>query len=207
MLSTRVRRRSIWPVWTGILLASAAACDGSSTEPAPPQVSTVLLTSPIDSVMAAGWSTQLGAEARDGSGNAVPNTSFTWRSTNANVATVSPSGVVQAIGPGATTIEAEASDVLGSLRMRVVPADLAAIDALLHDPFTEGVLAALGEEARDPMEAVIDACIAALGDGHVLNLNDCLAELGSGSASGGTDQVLLTYLEVVALRSGELLGL
>jgi uncharacterized protein YjdB len=52
---------------------------------------------------------QLAATARDANGNAVQHQSFSWSSSNTNIATVSASGVVTGRRSGDVTITAQTS--------------------------------------------------------------------------------------------------
>jgi uncharacterized protein YjdB len=70
--------------------------------------------SPAITSVKKGNKAQLTAAAYDASGRAVPNVSFTWTSSNGNVATVNGSGVVDAKRVGLVTITATANGKSGS---------------------------------------------------------------------------------------------
>lgn len=59
------------------------------------------------------------AVPRDGSGVRVPDESVSWSSSNEQVATVSSTGLVRALAPGAATIEATAGGRTGSSQLTV----------------------------------------------------------------------------------------
>jgi hypothetical protein len=179
----------------------------SEPDPDPPTLNSVTVTSPIDTVMAVGRSTQFSAQARDQHGNVMPGVSFSWRSTNADVATVSGAGVVQGAEPGTTTIEADAGDAEGSLRMRVVAADLEAIQTLLDDPWIRALGETLEDDSQVAFEEALESCAHALGDGHILDLAACLEEVGDPSASEADDPAVLAVLSLVALRAHQLLAI
>jgi uncharacterized protein YjdB len=87
----------------------------------PGPVATVTVTAPSDKVRK-GATMQLAATAMDANGNAVPNQSFFWSSSNTNILTVSASGVVTGIRPGSATITARTSATggkSGSLQIEV----------------------------------------------------------------------------------------
>lgn len=66
-----------------------------------------------------GDGTLLSAAAFAANGDLVPNTSFTWSTSDSLVATVSNSGVAIAVDEGAATITAEADEVRGSASLTV----------------------------------------------------------------------------------------
>lgn len=188
-------------------LASCSDSSPSEPEPDPLVLSSVTVTSPIDTVMAVGRSTQLSAQARDQNGNVMTGVSFSWRSTNADVATVLGAGVVQGADAGVSTIEADAGDALGSLRMRVVAADLEAIETLLQDPWILALGETLVDDSRAAFHEALEDCAQALDDGHILNLAACLAQAGDPSASNTDDPAVLALLSLVALRAEQLLAI
>ncbi len=94
------------------LLASAACGgggDGGPTPPGPAVLTTVTVTPNPASVLVGGM-TSLTASARDGSGNAIPAvTTYTFTSSDNEIATVSGAGVVTGVAIGAATITATAT--------------------------------------------------------------------------------------------------
>lgn len=96
-----------------ILLSS---CDGGSTGP---MVVTVSVTPAVSTLAALGETVQLAAEARDAQGGAIPARTFTWSSSEKEVATVTASGLVRAIGNGTATITARTNGVSGSASISV----------------------------------------------------------------------------------------
>ena len=66
-----------------------------------------------------GQSVQLIATARDSTGAAIPNVSFDWLSSDAQVASVSGSGLVAGLGAGSATITASAGGKSGSATVTV----------------------------------------------------------------------------------------
>jgi uncharacterized protein YjdB len=77
----------------------------------------------------AGQSLALTATARDTLGNAIPVQSYVWRSYTPLLATVSPAGVVTAIGLGAASIGVMAlpDSIYGGIYLAIVPGALASI--------------------------------------------------------------------------------
>lgn len=118
------------------LAAVLSACDSTS----PPQVATVTIVIPALALSAIGATTQGVAVATTSSGGVVDVASFVWRSANAAVATVSPTGLVTAVGNGTTTISAEASGISGSASVTVAQL----VSGIAITPVTVPNLAALG---------------------------------------------------------------
>ena len=87
----------------------------------PSEVASVSVTAPSSKVKP-GSTMQLTATATDANGNAVPNQSFIWSSSNTNIATVSASGLVTGKRSGKVTITAQTSATggkSGSLQIEV----------------------------------------------------------------------------------------
>ena len=97
------------------LLSGAAlalgACTSDATEPASSVVS-VAVTPRLNNLVVGGTQ-QLAAQALDVSGNPVAGKTITWVSSEPTVATVSASGLVTSVGPGATAIQASADNSSG----------------------------------------------------------------------------------------------
>jgi len=98
------RGRSRWLLFT--LAAALAACGHSPTDPGDGTNILFNLSSPE---VVIGDTVQLIATVRDPAGNAIPNVTLAWSSLDTNIATVSPDGLVTAIGWGDTDIQVEAT--------------------------------------------------------------------------------------------------
>jgi Regulator of Chromosome Condensation (RCC1) repeat protein/regulator of chromosome condensation (RCC1) repeat-containing protein/Big-like domain-containing protein len=84
------------------------------TQPATPaKVTSVRVSPSTRTFVALGDSTALSAVATDSQGNMVNNVSFTWRSSDSNVAAVRSTGVVIAVSNGSAVVAAEVSSVTG----------------------------------------------------------------------------------------------
>jgi trimeric autotransporter adhesin len=70
-------------------------------------VVSVRITPPVPQTLRVGGRLQLTATALNGAGQPLANRPVTWFSSNPNVATISSTGLVSALAPGATTITAE----------------------------------------------------------------------------------------------------
>lgn len=118
-------------IWVALVMA--AACSGPTSPAAPtplapvsptqlaPTLVSIGVSMPDVSQVLAGRSRQLIAVATDSTGNAREvSDNVTWRSSNTVVATVSATGVLQALTPGVVLIEAVASGgVTGTLGLEV----------------------------------------------------------------------------------------
>ena len=94
------------------------ACGGSST--APSAVSSVTVTGTPPAV---GASSQYSATATMSNGTTeVVTTSATWTSSNPDIATVTPGGLVTAIAEGTVTIQATFDNISGTTQAAVQPA-------------------------------------------------------------------------------------
>lgn len=108
------------------LVTITASTDGESAQKimsvsTAPQANAASVTvSPAISTVDAGKTTQLNAIARDINGNTIDRT-FTWTTSNSAVATVSQSGLVTTLTPGAVTIRAATDNVGGNAQITVVP--------------------------------------------------------------------------------------
>jgi hypothetical protein len=184
-------RRTRWPTAVGrcrdgpiaVALAvlsclSGAACGGGDgggpfIPPIGGDVASVEVSSPIDTIMAVGWMGQLTARARDSDGDIVGGQQFSWRSSNTSIATVSETGIVEALAAGSVTITATASNVSGNLRMRAVTADLGAVAATLGDPFTDAMVTHLSGATQPDVQDALTQCSEGLaGDNIVVVLGE-----------------------------------
>lgn len=83
--------------------------------------------SPSTGSIAVGATTTLAAAPLDASGNAVSGATVTWGTSDANIATVSTSGVVTGVGAGTATISATSGTVKGTATITVTPAPVASV--------------------------------------------------------------------------------
>ncbi len=135
-----------------VLLAGAAACsDGTATQPAPlpPVVAQVELQAPA-TALEVGGSARFLATPRAADGAPVAGAPIVWTTSNADVATVSTLGEVQAHEAGAATIRATSGTRFAEVPVTVVPVQVASVvldgpDALA---LTEGQQVTLAAEAR-----------------------------------------------------------
>jgi len=103
-------RRSV----LAVAVAGLAACGGGSTAPDP--VTNVTVAAPA-STLVAGRTMQLSATALNASGSVLTGRAIAWSSSNQSLATVSPSGLVTAVGEGSVTISAVADGQSGAITL------------------------------------------------------------------------------------------
>lgn len=96
-----------------VALAAALAACGSDT-PTGPTVATVTVTPSSATLPAVGATVQFTARANDANGTVVTGETVTWTSSDANVATVSATGVATGMSVGTAAITATVGGVAGS---------------------------------------------------------------------------------------------
>ena len=104
-------------VLTGLLFTVVAGCSGdnpSGPDPASLVPAIVDITPGADTLHWVGASRSFSAIALNATGGLMHGESFSWSVDNAQVVTVSPSGLVTAVGPGSTTVRATAGSATGT---------------------------------------------------------------------------------------------
>jgi hypothetical protein len=91
------------------LWATIVACGKDPVEPGPTDVVAIIVTAPSPSLQV-GESMQATARLLNPDGDEVTAKSASWSSSNASVATVSQTGLITAVAPGAATITASADN-------------------------------------------------------------------------------------------------
>jgi len=183
---------------SGSECVSGPLCDGGGGTPTPtptPTIATIDVTSPIDSLLAVGRTTQLTAAALDATGATVSAT-FTWSSTDPAAATVSASGLVSGVAAGATTIRAVSGSVTGSTPFRAVDADLPGVAAVLGDSFAAGLVGALSGATNTSVAGFLSGCSNSLTTGHIGNVEQCLDAIAGASGADENDTALLAVLKL-----------
>jgi len=176
---------------------------------APAAVASVEVMSPIDSLVALGRSDQLVATVRNSAGSAVSEARVSWGTSDPAVAGVSATGLVTAVGTGTATITATVLDASGSLRLRVVAADLAAVSTLAQDAFAGSLVAGLSSAERPAAQAAYAGCASGAIAGNVVAGRNCVAavRIRAASSTDQTDRALLAVLVLYADQIERSLGL
>ncbi|MBL0169943.1 MAG: Ig domain-containing protein [Gemmatimonadaceae bacterium] len=128
-----------------IVTAKVGTVQGQATivvtplPPGPVPVATVSV-SPSSATLESGESMQLGAKPRDYAGNALVDRVVTWTSSEPTVATVSPTGLVTALGAGTAVVEATSEDARGAMVFNVTAAIDTDIVVSIMTPVSGAVL-------------------------------------------------------------------
>ena len=176
-----------------------------------PVVSTIDVTSLLDSILAVGKTTSLTAAAKDKAGAAVRGLTINWSSSNAAALTVNGSGLATAVAPGNATISAAVASppVTGILRMRAVQADLTTVAALSNDAFATALLAAVTTSKRTVVQVHWGKCASGALSGAVVAIMQCGTGVAAeaASATDPTDKVLLGFRQLYSDETQRRLGL
>lgn len=110
------------------IAATSEGRSGSATVTVAPVPVASVLVSPSSSALTVGSTVQLTAAPRDASGNTLGDRPVSWSSSDPGVATVSGTGLVTALRPGATTITASSEGKSGSATVTVTAVPVASVD-------------------------------------------------------------------------------
>ena len=111
--------------------ATSGAIEGDAAVEVMQVARSVTLTPSADTLIL-GDSLRLEAEALDGNGHPVGDTTFTWSSSDAAIATVDTLGLVRGVGEGTAEITAATGDLRGVARLTVFNPDRAPLVALYN---------------------------------------------------------------------------
>lgn len=187
-------------------LPALSACGGDGTGPldGQPEVSAVVVTAPEDTLVAVSKTVPLAATATNSLGIPVSNVSFVWRSLNETVATVSNAGIVRGVVPGPVTITATAGGRSGSIELRVVAADLLAIDDVIDDPLINAVLLQLPENLSAQLSEALTEVSLRVSEGNISEIREAiestLALLGEPADANETILFVVVELTLDNLR-------
>ena len=114
-----------------VVTATAGSASGEAAVTVMQSARSVVV-SPASAAIALGDTLRLAAEAVDENGNAVAGAAFAWSSSDASVARVGASGLVNGVGEGTVTITATTGSAVGTSEITVDNPDRAALVALYH---------------------------------------------------------------------------
>lgn len=128
-------RRAFRALWSSALAVACGEDAGSGPSPPPGTKIAEITVTPASSSVLAGAAIQLEAVALDESGNRIP-APFAWSTSDAAVATVTPTGLVTAVGPGEVLVSARAGGQSGAAALEsvdphVIPAFLSPVEPAL----------------------------------------------------------------------------
>jgi len=114
------RTPSLVPSLIAALLITACGSDPAGPGSTVITVATVTVTPDAAQLTNVGQTVQLDAEAFSAIGTSVGHKDFTWSSSEGSVASVSSSGLVEAVGAGSATITATTDGKSGAATVTVV---------------------------------------------------------------------------------------
>jgi len=143
---------------------SASVVVNVSKSADPPAAIAVINVSPSVASLSTGQSVQAAAVARDAGGNVLNGRTFSWTSSNPNVATVNSSGSVSALASGVATISATSQGVAGNETVNVTSPGPTVVPngALASHDFEDGTLGPYW----NPWGTAIDVVPDPTGSGH-----------------------------------------
>lgn len=207
------RKRLLWICSALVLGWTLAGCGGDSGSAA--SVATIEITSQLDTVVVIGAATQLTAVARDREGN-ILSVSLDWVSHNSDVVTVDASGLAHGVGPGTARIDASVASgsvagpggATGSIRLRVLDADVTGMQRVLGDRLLATCVAALGTP-RSAVQSALSSATAGLSSGRLVDVIDGLEAIDAqaAGATDGTDRALLATITLFTDFARSLLNL
>ena len=140
-------------------IAGVQGCSQDRAGPAAPAAQIVAATVNSDStVMAVGHFAQVSVTVRGPGGETLPAPEVQWTTSNPDIATVSPSGVVEGVGIGVVTIEAKVADLTARTDLTIVTGPNAA-----SQDFNDGTLGAYINRASTDLDFPLDPTGASRG--------------------------------------------
>jgi uncharacterized delta-60 repeat protein len=168
-----------------------AACGGGNSPP--PQAVASVAIAPVSVTLTVGGTQQLTAKAEDASGNVVSGGSMTWQSTDATVATVSPTGLVSALAGGSAGITASVDGVAGTAAVSVT--------AGAPNPLQLAMFAAIVAEATIPAGASVTIPAPTMTDSAGTPAVNCTPAIGTGTLPIGTTVVTCAATDAAGNRA------
>ncbi len=137
---------------TATITATASGKSGSATltvtaPPPPPSIETIEVT-PATATKQVGQTQQFTAVARDASNNVISGVSFTWSSSDTNIATVDNNGLATAVAAGTATITASAGGKSGTATLTVTPIPTYTVGGEVRYLNGSGLVLALGSQTK-----------------------------------------------------------
>jgi uncharacterized protein YjdB len=187
ILATPSRAAAAFGLAVAFVLGACGGEDpGGPNGPGGQTVASVAVAPVADTLVSFGETVQMNASALDASGSAVSGQTFAWTTSNPNVATVSSSGLVTAVGDGTVTITASVSNVSGNASVSVAQQ----VASVTITP-TSTSLSAVGQtatftaEARDANNNVVTGVgtVWLSSDHNVATINSAGVAFATGSGT------------------------
>jgi len=163
-----------------LFLLALASCTSEPTQPPPPpppaQVATVGIEPPNLTLLPQ-QTAQLVAIIRDAAGNILVGRLINWSTSPADVATISSSGLVVALTPGAATVTATSEGRAGTATVSVVPAPVATVGV---EPLNVTLL----PQQSAQLVAIIRDAAGNILAGRLINWSTSPADVATISSSG-----------------------
>lgn len=103
------------------ITASSEGHAGTATVVVQPPLAATVTVAPPAATLIVGDSVALSATVKDAQGNVITGAPVTWTTNNAAAASVSPAGLVKALGGGTATITATSGSASGTSTILVIP--------------------------------------------------------------------------------------
>jgi trimeric autotransporter adhesin len=170
------------------IAASAAGVSGFARITVVPELVASVRVTPTTAVLSVGQTVHLQAEPLDATGNPLPGRNVTWSSANTNVVSVDNTGLVTAVGTGATSVTATSEGKTGSAAVAVGAPTAASIAvAPTSVSATVGQTSQLTATVRDSNNAIISGAPVGWSIDHTniasVSSNGLVTGLSAGSAT------------------------
>ncbi len=136
---------------TATIRATSEGKTGTAAVTVTPVAVQTVTVSPASGALIVGETLQLGAVAKDEGGNTLAGRPISWTTSNADVATVSGTGLVTAVAPGSATITATSEGKSGTSTITVSPVPVASVEVTPSN--TEVVIGRTVQLAAQPRDA------------------------------------------------------
>jgi hypothetical protein len=191
-------------VYGGLSNVAAASTSGSGNPPPPPPPTPVVTTvevSPPSASVVVGSTTTLQATVKDQNGAVMTGQTVTWSSSNQSSATVSSSGVVSAVGAGASTITATCAGKSGTsvITVTTAPPPTPVVTTVTVSPSSASI--AVGATAA--LQATVKDQNGNTMTGQTINWTTSNSAVGTVNASGVVTGVSGGQATITATSSGK----
>jgi uncharacterized protein (TIGR03437 family) len=167
-----------------------------------PRVLTRIDVTPNPATIPVGGTQQFTARGFDQFGNEITGITFSWESTDTNIATVDQTGLATGINQGQTTIRARSQDVVGTATLNVTPPTVV-INEVLADPPGSVSTDLQGDANHDGTRSGTDDEFVELVNSTTGGINLSGWTLRTRATGGGSETVRHTFAVNTTLPAGE----